>query len=421
MVAVIKHGSSIGRILRYNELKTGAGAARFLKEANCPFDGEKAHLMVKLRYLERIAALNPRVTHPSVHISLNFPPSEDTLSDTRLSEIATAYMEGIGFGAQPWLAYCHTDAGHPHLHIVSVKVRPDASRIDMHNLGRDRSETVRKAIEKDFGLTPAQSGLSGVRYIPEPVSATRVQYGKTPTKKAIGHALRFVLEHYRYSSLGELNATLGLYNIKADRGKVTSRTFLSGGLLYRALDAMGKPLGVPVKASDFPFPATLSGLEKRFVSHKDALVENRGYMRLIIDRALAIKGVDTVDGLQQALQPSGITLVMHTAANGQVHGLTWVDHKNRCAVNGSNLGKPYSAKGMLERLDSGLRDSAPAHKPSAATPAPHPPFGDAVQQPNGIATAQGVFEVLLQPENNADYVSGAYKGNKKKKRKKGRR
>ncbi|MFP5439040.1 MAG: relaxase/mobilization nuclease domain-containing protein [Bacteroidia bacterium] len=381
-----------------------------------------------MRYLERIAALNPRVTRPSVHISLNFPPAEEHLSDARLCEVATAYMQGIGFGNQPWLAYRHTDAGHPHLHIVSVKVRPDGTRIDMHNLGRNQSEEARKDVEKNFSLIPAQRKSETVGYTPEPVSATRVKYGKAPTKKAISRVLQFVLEQYRYSTLGELNAVLGLYNIRADRGKVTSRTFVSGGLLYRALDPEGMPLGVPIKASDFAFPATLVYLEKHFGAGKAALDENKGRLRLAIDRALGTKGVTSLSTLGQAIKPAGIDLVLHYAVNGQVHGVTWVDHKNHCSANGSGLGKAYSAKGLLERLTTGLRDDALGHQPSAGNTVPHPPKGDAVhpaamtQKESGAAN-NGVIplEAFLQPENNTEYVAGAFKGNKKKKRKNGRR
>ena len=57
-------------------------------------------------------------------------------------------MEKIGFGEQPYLTYQHFDAGHPHIHIVSVKVRADGSRIDTQNIGRNQSEKARKEIEE---------------------------------------------------------------------------------------------------------------------------------------------------------------------------------------------------------------------------------------------------------------------------------
>ena len=65
-------------------------------------------------------------------------------------------MERIGFGNQPYLVYQHHDAGHPHIHIVSIKVREDGSRVDTQNIGRNQSEKARKEIEKEFGLLKAE-------------------------------------------------------------------------------------------------------------------------------------------------------------------------------------------------------------------------------------------------------------------------
>jgi hypothetical protein len=65
-------------------------------------------------------------------------------------------MNKIGFGKQPYLVYQHHDAGHPHIHIVTVKVRADGSRIDTQNIGRNQSEKARKEIEQAFGLARAE-------------------------------------------------------------------------------------------------------------------------------------------------------------------------------------------------------------------------------------------------------------------------
>src|SRR5690606_7337237 len=111
-------------------------------------------------------ALNSKVTRNSVHISLNFDPSEKDLSDGRLIEIAKRYMQGIGFSEQPFLIYRHLDAGHPHIHLVSTKVRSDGSRIDMHNIGRNQSEMVRCIIEREFNLVRAYESKLKVLQMP---------------------------------------------------------------------------------------------------------------------------------------------------------------------------------------------------------------------------------------------------------------
>jgi len=44
-----------------------------------------------------------------------------------MTTIATGFMERIGFAEQPWLTYRHVDAAHPHMHIVTTNIQPDAA------------------------------------------------------------------------------------------------------------------------------------------------------------------------------------------------------------------------------------------------------------------------------------------------------
>ena len=178
----------------------------------------------KLNRFENQAALNENVSRKSVHISLNFDPSEK-LSRDRLQEIADTYMQKIGFGEQPYLVYQHFDSGHPHIHIVSIKVRADGSRIDTQNIGRNQSEKARKEIEIFYGLVKAQDSRQREAYQLKPVNIQRVKYGRSETKRAITNVLDHVIKNYKFTSLPELNAVLKQYNVIADQGSENSRVF----------------------------------------------------------------------------------------------------------------------------------------------------------------------------------------------------
>src|SRR5215210_522701 len=143
MVAVIKTGHSINRILSYNENKVKEGKAELLSAVNYPIDAEKISFNHKLNLLLKQASLNENVTRNSVHISLNFDTSEK-ISKEQLKEISESYMQKIGFREQPYLVYQHFDAGHPHIHIVTTNVQASGKRIDLHNIGRNQSELARK-------------------------------------------------------------------------------------------------------------------------------------------------------------------------------------------------------------------------------------------------------------------------------------
>src|SRR4051812_16283943 len=155
MVARIKRTQSLSRSLNYNEKKVQLGVAECLQAVNYPKDLEQLNFYDKLHRLEHQANLNERVKANSVHISLNFHES-DLLNKQKLVAMAAHYMKEIGFEKQPYLVYQHRDAGHPHIHIVSTNIQRDCSKIEMNNIGRNQSETARKAIELQFGLTQAE-------------------------------------------------------------------------------------------------------------------------------------------------------------------------------------------------------------------------------------------------------------------------
>ena len=82
---------SIEAALNYNEKKVQKGyavclqAAHYLKEAN------ELNFYQKLAGFVRLNSLNERAMTKTLHVSLNFDPSE-ILSDNRLLQIASDYM-----------------------------------------------------------------------------------------------------------------------------------------------------------------------------------------------------------------------------------------------------------------------------------------------------------------------------------------
>ena len=122
MVAVINTGHSVRSIFTYNENKVKEGTAECIGEGNYPASAAELNHAMKLGRLLHQNALNGNVKRNSVHISLNFHPSEN-YSTQKLLRIAGAYMKKIGFGEQPYLVYRHDDAGHPHIHSVTTNIK----------------------------------------------------------------------------------------------------------------------------------------------------------------------------------------------------------------------------------------------------------------------------------------------------------
>lgn len=362
MVAVINVGESIRATFLYNERKVEAGVADLIMAQNYPMEQSAMATNHRLNMLLKTAAKRESVTSPSVHISLNFAPGE-VLSRTTLKAVADDYMQAIGFGNQPYLVYQHFDAGHPHIHLVSVKVDAKGERMETNLKGNDRLNIIRRELEIKYGLVKADDHKQELFEL-KPVAASKVEYGKTETRRAIMNILSNVLPKYNYTSLGELNAILRGYNIAADPGGMGSRTRQHKGLVYHILNPEGNPVGVSIPASKIfqkPNTPTLKHLEERFVKNKIARVGIKPRVKMLVDLAFKKFPKATFSDLQQELAKSNVRLVAHDNEAGQIFGLTYVDYKDRIAFNGASLGKPYAANGIAKRCFAPLQ-------PSSATP-----------------------------------------------------
>lgn len=425
---MIHSSSSLRNILNYNEQKVKQGLATCLEAAVYPKDVADLNFYQKLSRLEKLTELNQQTKVNSVHISLNFDPSEQ-LSEERIKEIAAVYMDKIGFAGQPYLLYRHTDAGHPHIHLVTTNIKPDGKRIELHNLGRNQSEKARKEIEIAFGLVKAEESSQRGAYRLKPVDSRKVVYGRVESKRAMGNVITTVLKNYKYGSLAELNAVLQLYNVTADRGSEDSRIFRHQGLVYRILDGQGNRVGVPVKASDFNFKPTLKYLAEKFVANATGRDQYKARLRNTIDLAL-LGGDVLLTGLIGKLQKAGIDIVLRQNAEGVIYGLTYVDHRSRCVFNGSAIGKTYSAKAILERcagrgtderkIKNGKEEKKQVGGSDAKAQKPGYEAGkqtaNAFHNGEKLPDMKGLTDALLQPEEQPETMDWELKRKRRKKK-----
>lgn len=163
MVCKVRCGKSIKGALNYNENKAREGKAECIGAVN--FVGEPHHMTFygKLARFQNLIEGNTRAKTNTLHISLNFDVGE-RLNQRKLNQIATAYMDKIGFGSQPYLVYQHHDAAHPHIHIVTTKFRKMAAGLERTSRQEpigDGEERNRASVRTDQGTVQAEarSGL----------------------------------------------------------------------------------------------------------------------------------------------------------------------------------------------------------------------------------------------------------------------
>lgn len=353
MVAKIITGKAVDGAVRYNENKVEKGKARLLEMKG--FAVKNLTIGGKIKVFKDLQNLNKRTKTNTVHISLNFSP-KDRLDHVKIGGVVSDYMKGIGFGNQPYLVYRHLDAAHPHVHIVTTNIDRNGKRIETHNLGRIKSEKARKEIEKRYGLVRAEEQKKEKNYLLRPLE--KAIYGKSETKAAISNIVKEVIATYKFTSLPELNAVLGQFNLCAYRGEPESEMFKKMGLVYSVLDADGKRIGVPVKASSVYSRPTLLSLENHFVKNKAGRKAFREDVRETI--LSEIKNCRSQEELTDRLRSKGVRPVFRVNQEGRLYGVTFVDNVSRSVFNGSDLDKSLSANAIAARFSQENPDSLEA-------------------------------------------------------------
>jgi len=410
MVAKINSGTSIVGMLNYNENKVGEGQAELIMASKYGTEPQHLNFYQKLERLAHLAERNSRAKTNAVHISLNFDVGENLLKD-QLHSIASRYMEGIGFGDQPFLVYQHFDAGHPHLHIATTNIQPDGKRIDLHYLGKTKSEETRQAIEIEFGLVKAESKQKqapGIR----PLSPEKIRYGKTATKRAITNVVHQLTNQYNYTNLPELNILLKQYNVVADCGAEDTRMFQKGGLVYQVLNEKGEKIGVPIKASAIYGKPTLKNLEQKFQENADNRKYPKAMLKNMLDKTFHLNPkMDKVAFIAQ-LKKEQVEAIFRENSQGKLYGLNFIDHKNKAVFKGSDIAEHYSASKILQRLEPGKKLIAdePRQKAQAV---PDDQKQRAVPQHRQIPL--DLAAILLPAQQHDEQIAKGFKRKKKRK------
>lgn len=353
MHATLEQAQSIGRVLQYHELKVRKGQAELIGGENFIKEVQELGYDQKLFHFDRLIMLNDQGYKPVLHIFLRFNRA-DTIDSPGMQRVAQAYMEGMGFGKQPWLAYRHKDTIHPHVHLVSTIIQADGKRlpITLDHLKHSRELTHR--LEKQFGLDQGDEEATlraQHRYL------QKVEYGKDSLYPSIKIVLETIVPGYRYTNLDELNAVLGLFNVRASRGRENSLTYANRGLIYYPLLADGRNGGAYFKASSFPSRPTLDRLEQRFTENFSAREEHRRRLTSTIDYALAGSTL-SFEAFRQTLGGQQVSVITprsagaNSAVSGSAdprEGIWYVDHRTQTVFEGGGLGARYSASGVQQR------------------------------------------------------------------------
>lgn len=367
MVAKISIGSSLYGALSYNGEKMNKEQGRVLgaNKIILPADGQ----IDIARMVENFNAFMPKTgktKKPVLHISLN-PHPDDRLTEQQYEILAREYLEKLGFGEQPYIIYKHMDIDRHHIHIVTVNVNEQGKRLNQDFLFR-RSKKITTEMEEKYNLYKAQ------REKITPDMPIKKVDPSGDIKRQVANTVKMVGMRYKFQTMGEYNAVLSLYNIRCEQtdGRINGREY--HGLVYFATDYEGKVIANPFKASRLGKFASRTAVEGRFERTKDKIdvAPTRDRVADVLDRATD-KGDFTAK-----LKDCGIDVVFRYTDEGRIYGVTFIDHSTMTVLNGSRLGKQFSANALNER------------------------FINTQAQPTNDAQVPNTPVIVPEPEQNAD-------------------
>ena len=336
MIAKISSTENLGGALGYNFKKVEKGEASILLAQGLYQNKEGTYTMAEVfADMQAVIPEKCRTKKIVFHCSLN-PHPDEKLSDETLTQIAKEYMEALGYGNQPYIVFKHNDIAREHIHIVSLRIDGEGKKIN-DKFEKRRSKKITDALEKRFGLIPSSKVADkAVEETPQ------IDTTQGNIKKQVANVARMVLKHYRFCSLGELNAILSAYNLAVEEIKTEFRGKKYDGLVYVPTDDKGGKISTPINASDIGRGVSYTAVQNRIQKSKQNVKPLIPTVRNKVLQAMRTSP-QTEKDLRSRLEEQGLRVVIRKNDNGRIYGITFIDDEQGDAFNGSRLGKGYAA------------------------------------------------------------------------------
>lgn len=360
MIVKICNSNSISSILAYN-LKKVEGEVATPLSSN--YMSLKASFKQHLKYLNELTSQDSRIKNVAKHIIIN--PAENNLDDDTLNNIATDFMNQMGWDNQPCLVVKHEDIDKIHIHIVTTNIDFNGNKIDT-NYEKKRANKVRQDLEIKYNLEPAENTkltpkekakkvIDNVNAFMEESKITpgsdAIHYGEKDLVKKIRKILRYITKNYRYKNTNELNKILLQYNIKA---KVVSGTKKDGenynGIMFYTLEDTEEKKGlsgstISQQFSYSHFEQKFENDEKYFKQEKLAIKQIKDFMSKQIIRTLnQYKQGISYDDFKDILKNSGIDVQYSINNDGRLLGVSFVNNVKGIVFKLSELDKDIQSR-----------------------------------------------------------------------------
>ncbi|WKK59705.1 relaxase/mobilization nuclease domain-containing protein [Sphingobacterium sp. BN32] len=302
MIVKILKPSATFKGVRYNTNKVDKDKGELMKVANFGALQALQNLRPKdyVNYLEAQSAASSRTKYPQLHAVISCKGRSH--SKQELTAIAEQWLNGMGYGQQPYLLVFHKDTANNHIHIVSTRVDRDGKKIN------DSFEKIRayEVVNRIVGVDEKQEIDKNIEKALRYGFSTRAQF--MMLLEARGYSLKLSDGVYQISRYGKRRGTVSLEQVDAKIG-----TF------DKDIDRLAQLRAVFVKYRNQYDPAVI---------HVPAPLPG--------SRPSAPSGY-TSSMAQMLSEKFGVQIIFHGKDGKPPYGYTLIDHSRKMVYKGKDL------------------------------------------------------------------------------------
>ena len=361
VVKISPAAESVTSSFNYNDFKVENGVATILYMEN--IDDVQNPLDTLIHYENG----RGRCRKPSFHMSIN-PGPKDKMTDGKVVAFTRELMEGLGYGAQPFIIFRHNDIEREHYHVVSVRVDKTGKKINDSNEHR-RCQKLLEQLAKKYGFVIGNRKESANQeHVPDPykdpeafeqwleknpppdylpedaelledprVIYLRFDKSKGGAKKQMEEIVKQAMK-YHFTSIDQFKALMKHFGVAVDLPKSVRKLYLtySGIDLKRGTRCTDR---IHEKYLDIP---SLEGVVLHMEAEKSRDKEaEEARLVGIVAKALA-DGKDKRE-VNKLLAKRNIFIIVSKGKDGTVKDVTYIDHAKHTVFSGNLKGLPVSS------------------------------------------------------------------------------
>jgi len=347
MIAKISTATNISGGLGYNLKKIEKGEAYVLVGSNILLNTDEKQKTfekeISQEFSSHLAVLQKRgrTKKPIVHISLNPSPNDNKVDDVTYAYMVDDYLKEMGFENQPFVVFKHEDIDRHHIHILTTNVKADGTKID-DSFSHRRSMAATRGLEEKYGLIPVDQHSKSIQPF---VSADTHVFNleNENTKAQIKQIADYVNDRYHFETDSEYKALMRLFGLHAEFSKDESDEKHSRGVVFYGLNSSGERVTEPIEASTIQKGLFKKIKSKIFSKKTKKALSDPSVRQSLKGKLDFVKTAASKKDFYKKLSEKNIDIVFRQNEAGRIYGATVVDHDFGVVLNGSKIGKDYSA------------------------------------------------------------------------------